>query len=75
MRAAAPSSFRACCSTVTAIGGDVIDADVQLTADDIPIAFHDGTLERTTDGSGKVEQRTYAEIAGLDAGFGFVARV
>src|SRR4051794_34313701 len=37
-----------------ALGGDVIDADVQFSADDVPIAFHDETLERTTNGSGAV---------------------
>jgi glycerophosphoryl diester phosphodiesterase len=55
-----------------AIGGDVVDADVQLTADGIPIAFHDTTLERTTNGTGNVSDKTYAELAGLDAGWGFV---
>lgn len=55
-----------------AMGGDVIDADVSLTADDVPIAFHDSTLERTTNGTGRVEDRTYAQLAGLDAGWKFV---
>lgn len=54
-----------------AMGGDVVDADVQLTADAIPIAFHDGTLDRTTNGTGKVEDKTYSELAGLDAAFHF----
>jgi glycerophosphoryl diester phosphodiesterase len=55
-----------------AMGGDVVDADVLLTADDIPIAFHDATLERTTNGTGSVEGKTYAELATLDAGWNFV---
>lgn len=54
-----------------AMGGDVIDADVFLTADDVPIAFHDSTLERTTNGTGRVEDKTYAQLAGLDAGWNF----
>ena len=54
-----------------AMGGDVVDADVQLTADAVPIAFHDATLERTTDGTGKVANKAYSELASLDAGFNF----
>jgi glycerophosphoryl diester phosphodiesterase len=54
-----------------ALGGDVIDADVRLTADGVPIAFHDSTLERTTNGKGDVGAKSYAELATLDAGWGF----
>lgn len=54
-----------------AMGGDVVDADVQMTADAIPIAFHDATLERTTNGTGKVANKAYSELASLDAGFNF----
>ncbi len=54
-----------------AMGGDVVDADVSLTADDVPIAFHDSTLERTTNGTGRVQDKTYAELAGLDAAWNF----
>jgi glycerophosphoryl diester phosphodiesterase len=53
------------------MGGDVIDADVFLTADGVPIAFHDGTLERTTNGTGSVHDKTYAELATLDAAWNF----
>ncbi len=52
-------------------GGDVVDIDVSMTADNIPIAFHDGTLERTTNGHGRVATSTYAELAKLDAGWNF----
>ncbi len=54
-----------------AMGGDVIDADVSITADRVPIAFHDASLDRTTDGSGSVYDKTYAELATLDAGWAF----
>jgi glycerophosphoryl diester phosphodiesterase len=54
------------------MGGDVVDADVLLTADDIPIAFHDATLERTTNGTGNVEDKSYAELTTLDAGWNFI---
>jgi glycerophosphoryl diester phosphodiesterase len=54
-----------------AMGGEVIDLDVYLTADGELIAFHDSTLDRTTNGTGKVSATTYAEIAMLDAGWNF----
>ncbi len=55
-----------------ALGGDVVDADVQVTADGVPIAFHDATLQPATNGTGNVEDTTYAEMADLDAGWSFV---
>ncbi len=54
-----------------ALGGDVVDMDVLLSSDGIPIAFHDGTLERTTNGTGEVESKTYAQLSTLDAGYNF----
>jgi len=48
--------------------GGILETDVQLTADGVPILMHDWTLDRTTDGSGPVWEHTYAEIARLDAG-------
>ena len=53
------------------MGGDVIDVDVSLSADGVPIAFHDPTLERTTNGTGRVTDKTAAELAELDAGYQF----
>ncbi len=54
-----------------AMGGDVIDADVSVTADGVPIAFHDASLDRTTDGTGSVHEKTYGDLVALDAGWGF----
>ena len=54
-----------------AMGGDVIDADVRISADGVPIAMHDADVDRTTDGTGRVEDLTYAQLATLDAGYGF----
>jgi glycerophosphoryl diester phosphodiesterase len=53
------------------LGGEVIDADVEMTADGVLVAFHDPTLDRTTDGHGDLIDTTYAEVAKLDAGYGF----
>ena len=55
----------------TAMGGQVIDIDVRVSSDGVLIAFHDLTLQRTTNGTGRVDQIPYAELAKLDAGYNF----
>jgi glycerophosphoryl diester phosphodiesterase len=55
----------------SAMGGDVIDADVAMTADGVLVAFHDATLDRTTNGSGRLRDRTFAQLAALDAAWHF----
>lgn len=50
---------------------DVLETDVQPTADGDCVVFHDPTLERTTDGEGRVAERTVAELRALDAGYRF----
>jgi glycerophosphoryl diester phosphodiesterase len=52
-------------------GGDVVDIDVSTSSDGVLIAFHDATLERTTNGAGPVAGKTWTELAKLDAGWGF----
>ncbi|MCX6354765.1 MAG: glycerophosphodiester phosphodiesterase family protein [Candidatus Aureabacteria bacterium] len=47
---------------------DMLELDVQLTADGEIVVFHDFTLERTTDGSGELGRKTLAELRELDAG-------
>ena len=52
-------------------GADVIECDVHLTADGVPVVIHDETLDRTTDGRGPVSGATVAELRALDAGSWF----
>ncbi len=47
---------------------DFVETDIQLTADGVPVLFHDLTIERTTNGEGLVSDFTLAEIKTLDAG-------
>lgn len=61
------ASFRA----AAAHGLTMVEFDVRLSRDGVPLVFHDDTLDRTTDGSGAVAERDWAEIAGLDAGSWF----
>ncbi len=50
---------------------DVVETDVRLSADGVPVLFHDHWLDRTTDGSGRMRDLTLAELQGLDAGSWF----
>jgi glycerophosphoryl diester phosphodiesterase len=46
----------------------MIELDVQFSKDSALIIMHDATVERTTNGRGKVAEMTLEEIKGLDAG-------
>jgi glycerophosphoryl diester phosphodiesterase len=52
------------------IGADWIEFDVQRTRDDVLVVIHDETVDRTTNGSGKVGGLTLEQIQALDAGNG-----
>lgn len=50
-------------------GVDALDIDVHLTKDGVLVANHDATIDRTTNGTGRVDELTYDEIAVFDAGY------
>jgi len=50
------------------VGAHMIEFDVALTKDKQLVLMHDATVDRTTDGTGKVAALTLAEIKALDAG-------
>ncbi len=54
-------------------GADALELDIRLTADNQVVVFHDETLERTTNGSGKVRDHTLDELKQLDAGYHFTS--
>lgn len=47
------------------MGVDIIEIDVAMTADSVLILMHDKTVDRTTNGTGKVAELTYDYISGL----------
>ena len=53
-------------------GGDMIELDVHATKDGQLVAIHDDTVDRTTDGRGRVNALTLAQIRRLDAAHDFV---
>jgi len=50
------------------VGADGIEMDARLTVDGKVVIMHDPTVNRTTNGKGKVRNLTAVEIRGLDAG-------
>lgn len=48
-----------------------VEVDVKITADHVPILFHDEQLERTTNGAGTIADMTYDDIKHLEAGSWF----
>ena len=53
------------------LGLECVEIDVKISKDNIPILFHDDTLDRTTDGTGLVCDFTFDQINQLDAGYFF----
>ena len=52
-------------------GVEMIELDVTLTRDRVPVIIHDPGLERTTNGRGTVRSKTLEELKQLDAGSWF----
>ncbi|WP_261717632.1 glycerophosphodiester phosphodiesterase family protein [Streptomyces sp. FZ201] len=51
-------------------GLDVIELDLHLSKDGHLVVMHDTEVDRTTDGSGPIAEKTLAELRALDAGKG-----
>ncbi len=54
-------------------GAVVIETDVHLTRDRVPVLLHDGDVTRVTDGRGAVRDLCFSAIRSLDAGYHFTA--
>lgn len=50
---------------------DVLETDIHLTKDGQIVVFHDDFLDGTTNGSGRIENHTLAELKKLDAAYKF----
>ncbi len=57
--------------TAAGLGVEWVELDVKLTADNVPIIFHDEELDRTTSGTGLVAATRYEDLRDLDAGSWF----
>jgi len=52
-------------------GADILETDLHLSADGVFMCSHDATVDRTTNGSGAVAEKTLAEHKTLSASYGF----
>ena len=54
-------AFKAACTA----GYDYVEFDIEPTSDGKWIVMHDDSLKRTTNGFGKVNKRSYADVSGM----------
>lgn len=47
-------------------GFNFAECDIQFTSDNVPILMHDATVDRTTDGTGRIRQMTLEQIEALN---------
>ncbi|WP_420434600.1 glycerophosphodiester phosphodiesterase family protein [Candidatus Poriferisocius sp.] len=50
-------------------GVDVLEMDLQMTADGVLVVHHDDTVDGTTEGTGRVRDMTYEDLQALDNGY------
>jgi glycerophosphoryl diester phosphodiesterase len=67
----APENTLASFQKAIEAGSDFIELDVRFSKDGHLAVFHDDTLERTTNGKGKVADKTLGQLRALDAGSWF----
>ncbi|MGI5132558.1 glycerophosphodiester phosphodiesterase [Pseudonocardia sp. CA-107938] len=61
-----PEHTRAAYDQALVDGADGVECDVHLTADGEVVLIHDGTVDRTSDGSGPVAEHTLEQLRDLD---------
>jgi glycerophosphoryl diester phosphodiesterase len=71
--AEAPENTIAAFELAIAHGADGIELDVHLSRDGQPVVIHDFTVDRTTDGAGRIRDHAVRELKRLDAGGWFGA--
>ena len=69
-RVACPENTLAAFRRALADGADILETDLHLTADGVFVCIHDATVDRTTDGNGRVAEKTLAELDALSASAG-----
>lgn len=67
----APQNTLAAFDLAGQVGAAMVELDVHLSADGVPMVIHDGTVDATTDGTGEVRSLARDELQALDAGAWF----
>ncbi|MFA1821037.1 glycerophosphodiester phosphodiesterase [Virgibacillus oceani] len=68
----APSNTLAAFINAYELGVDVLEFDIHMTANGHLVSIHDPTIDRTTDGTGRVNDMTLEEIQEFDAAYSFL---
>src|SRR5918999_3789878 len=68
----APSNTLFAFKTAKEKGADVLELDVHATADRELVVIHDATVDRTTNGTGRIDSMTLEQVKALDAAYWFV---
>ena len=55
--------------SAVAVGADALEMDIHTTSDGVIVLLHDATVDRTTDGTGRITDLTWDEVQTLDAGY------
>lgn len=50
------------------MGFDWVETDICWTSDNVPVLLHDGTIDRTSNGTGNINDMTYAQVSEYDFG-------
>jgi glycerophosphoryl diester phosphodiesterase len=69
--AVAPENTLPALAAAARTGADFVEFDVRTTADGVPVVIHDRTVDRTTDGTGRVADLTLDRVLERDAGSWF----
>jgi glycerophosphoryl diester phosphodiesterase len=64
-----PENTLAAFAAALEAGAGIVELDVQLTRDSVPVVIHDASLDRTTSGRGPVREHLLAELRALSAGY------
>ena len=64
----APENSLPAFGAAVALGAEEIEFDLWSTKDKVLVSCHDSTLDRVSNGSGKIYEHTYAELLELDFG-------
>jgi len=67
----APSNTMAAFRNAAQMGVDALELDVHTTKDGVVVVIHDATVDRTTNGTGRVHDLALSDLQMLDAGYQF----
>lgn len=65
---ACPENTLPAFAAAMAVGADEMEFDLWMTSDGVAVVCHDETIDRTTDGKGRIADMTWNDIRRVDAG-------